>query len=141
MHKPIGLVAKDREDLSIVSSLLQDSLFFAFDVQHNKENNYFSIFLNRFVWESSDQLPPYMRVHTTLCCRQVVRVYTENIFFQDRSIHSLLSLSSSERKSENLDIHLVLAGNSILRLTVTDINIIIKDLGLCWQTNVHPRLG
>ena len=52
----IKLFAKSANDLNVISALCQDSIGTAQNIVRNKKDKSFSILINRFKWESSNQL-------------------------------------------------------------------------------------
>ncbi|MGG2475003.1 DUF2948 family protein, partial [Rhizobium sp. BR5] len=63
----LKLLALDTEDLSVISTHMQDSVFKLKDVAFEPKHGQFTLSANRFVWESTEKksLPPER-------CRSVV---------------------------------------------------------------------
>ena len=54
-ERPLRLMAVDTDDLQVVSSLVQDAVFPASEIQWLASQRRFAILLNRFRWEDVPQ--------------------------------------------------------------------------------------
>ena len=79
----IRLFFKSTKDLEVVSALCQDSVGTIENIRRNKKNKSFSILINRFKWESSNQLKenkgPPLRVECVLFFRWVLSVKSRRL--------------------------------------------------------------
>ena len=53
--KNLKLIARTKEDLSVVSAYLQDSIASVSDIANLKKNKIFIMQLNRFMWEDVEK--------------------------------------------------------------------------------------
>lgn len=147
------LMAKDAEDLSVVSAVLQDALAPLSEMRHLPEDRRFVMVLNRFRWERSDRVKKPapdagdasfadaddygdvdLRVHTGLCVDLVKAVRTRGI---DRSkpdqFLSLLALNLDGDK-----LNFVFAGGAVIQLEVDSLSLFLQDLDEAWPTQWRP---
>ena len=149
----IKLMAKDAEDLSVMSAVLQDALAPLSEMRHLPEDRRFVMVLNRFRWERSDRVKrpsPQagdasfadaddfgdvdQRVHTGLCVDLVKTVRSRGI---DRAkpdeFLSLLMLNADGDK-----LNLVFAGGAVIQLEVDSLSVFLQDLDEAWPTQWRP---
>ena len=56
--RPINLVARDGDDLAVISALVQDSVLVAGDLRYSKSKRRFALLINRFRWEDGASHAP-----------------------------------------------------------------------------------
>jgi hypothetical protein len=128
---PLNLGAFDEEDLKILSALVQDAVFPAVEMQWRAKERRFALLLNRFRWEDQGQTRHGAeRVQSVLSFATVTAVSSSGI---DRSEkETVLSLMAIEwhpgAEAPEGDIHLVLAGDGVIRLRVEAIEATLKDV-------------
>jgi len=54
-ERPLRLIARDAEDLRVISALVQDAVLTGVDLRHDPRRRRFSILLNRFRWEDQSR--------------------------------------------------------------------------------------
>ena len=127
---PLHLGALDAEDLQVVSSLAQDSVFPITEMTYARSQRRFALLINRFRWEDQGQgrhAPE--RVQSVLAFDLVQNVATNGIDRSDKdTILSLLSISFELGEDGAGDILLTLAGDGAIRLSVEAIEVTIKDV-------------
>jgi hypothetical protein len=149
----IKLMAKDAEDLSVMSAVLQDALAPLSEMRHLPEDRRFVMVLNRFRWERSDRVKKSapdagdasfadaddygdvdLRVHTGLCVDLVKAVRTRGI---DRSKpDQFLSLLTLSADGDNLNFFC--AGGAVIQLEVDKLSVFLQDLDEAWPTQWRP---
>jgi len=137
----VRLRAKDLDDLSVVGTLVQDSLVPIDDLQYLPDEAYFILALNRFCWETAEDGPPYARVHSGLRFDGVRRVAYRGIDRSDRGrFYSLLAVAYDRPEGAEAG-HVVLhfADGAAIRLTVSQLECRLKDLGDPWPTPNKPE--
>ncbi|MFC3614140.1 DUF2948 family protein [Lutimaribacter marinistellae] len=130
---PLNLGAEDAEDLEVVSSLVQDSVFPVTEIAWQPARRRFALLLNRFRWED---LPAAERgtrdperVQSLLVFDNVLAVASQGIDRADKDlILSLLSIGFDPDEEGAGSIHLVLAGDGVIRLSVEAIEARLKDV-------------
>ncbi|WP_299355305.1 DUF2948 family protein [uncultured Shimia sp.] len=131
--KPLNLGALDAEDLQIVSSLAQDAIFPASEMQWRASERRFALLLNRFRWE--DALAAERRgraaerVQSLLVVDQVLSVASQGVERGDAdTILSLLSVSFEPGEDGAGQVILTLAGDGAIRLSVEALEVTLKDV-------------
>ena len=130
-------MAKDGEDIAIVSGLVQDSLFPISDTRYDKSTQTFAIVLNRFCWEQAFDKPPYIRTHSILHFSNVTAVSSHDIDKSAGRIYDILSLIPSQNEKGQF-VHLTLAGGSVIRLKINAMQVTLKDVGDAWKSTSRP---
>ncbi len=74
--EPLKVRAEDQEDLTVISSHLQDAVFLQQDISHDKEKRELAILLNRVRWEltkgNDGSQSPVERVRSLLLIKDVL---------------------------------------------------------------------
>lgn len=149
----IKLMAKDAEDLSVMSAVLQDALAPLSEMKHLPEDRRFVMVLNRFRWERAERVKRAavqvgdasfadaddfsdvdQRIHAGLCVDLVKSVRTRGI---DRAkpdqFLSLLTMTADGNK-----LSLVFAGGAVIQLEVDSLSVFLRDLDEAWPTQWRP---
>ena len=137
----VRLRAKDIDDLSVIGTLVQDSLVPVDDLQYLPDEACFVVALNRFCWETAGEGPPYARVHAGLRFDGVRRVAYRGIDRSDRGrYYDLLAVAYDKPEgAETGQVVLQFAGDAAIRLTVSTLECRLKDLGEPWPTPNKPE--
>lgn len=136
----LSLHARDLEDLSVVSSMIQDAILPVGDFTFLRDEARFVLALNRFQWENAVGDGPYSRVHSGLRFEHVHSVQFRKIDKQNKKqILSLLAVAWAEGEDGDPDqVVLQFAGGAAVRLKVGELNCTLKDLGEPWPTQWKP---
>lgn len=116
----LKLLALDTEDLSVISTHMQDSVFKLKDVAFEAKQGQFTLSANRFVWESANKknLPPER-------CRSVV-------FLKRVSAVRSHGINRSDKEQ-------VLSGGGAIALDVECIEAQLTDVSGAWETAAKPH--
>lgn len=130
---PLNLGALDAEDLQILSALAQDAVFPATEMMWQAADRRFGILLNRFRWEDVDKAGQrgrnVERVQSVLVIGNVLKVASQGVDRKDKdTILSLLSVTYEAGEDGAGEIHLTLAGDGAIRLTVEALEVTLKDV-------------
>ena len=132
---PLNLGALDVEDLNVLSSLAQDSVFPASEMLWHRSGARFALLLNRVRWEDdgkSRHVPE--RVQSVLMFNTVQSVASQGVPKGDAdTILSLLSVTFEETDAPSGHIILTLAGDGAIRLSVEAIDATLKDVTRPYQ--------
>ena len=139
--KRLKLRASDKEDLSVISAVLQDAVIARDEMTFLKEESRFAFVANRFCWEDENRDIPlegnliYERVNCGICFDTVTAV-RQNGLNQTRKaqIISLLSIVATEGF-----IDLAFSAGITVRLQVEKILCHLQDLNEPWPTQRRPR--
>jgi hypothetical protein len=158
----LRLRARDKRDLQVIASVLQDALVAPSEISYLPEERRFVAILNRFRWETAlgapqvvaatagalddrerdarfaetaDQGRIYERVHSALCVDRVLAVRQRGIA-RDGTVRflELLTLAYEDR-----GIVLRFASGAEARLETRGILCHLEDLGEPWPTPWRPR--
>jgi hypothetical protein len=124
----LRLIARDPDDLAVVSALLQDAVLPMKETSWQPDANRFGMLVNRFRWEDKAQAEqgkrPYERVQSMLVIDCVQNVSSMGIDHTDKEqIISIMSVAYEDEK-----VTFTLAGDGALSLDVECLEITIKDV-------------
>jgi hypothetical protein len=141
MSARLKLMALDAEDLSVISSAVQDALVAVRDCAYFKDEKRFVLLVNRFRWEANPGIEAaHSRTHSALVFNDVGAVH-----------HHQVPLSEPDRVLELLtvicenpgSVTLRFAAGRAIRLEVGRIACHLEDVGEPWATPwkpAHPDL-
>ena len=127
---PLNLGALDAEDLSVISSLVQDAVFPASEMRWLKREGRFALLLNRMRWEDdgANRHAPE-RVQSVLMFSNVQNVASQGVPKGDAdTVLSLLNITFDETDAPSGHLTLTLAGDGAIRLTVEAMDVSLKDV-------------
>jgi hypothetical protein len=135
---PLNLGAQDKDDLAVISSLIQDSVFPVTEMKWNAAQNRFALLLNRFRWEDEEAARlrgrAFERVQSLLVVDNVQSVASQGIARDDKNmVHSLLSIAFEPGEDCAGVVLLTLAGDGAIRLNVEALEVTIKDVTRPYQ--------
>jgi len=131
----LRLRARELDDLSVVSALVQDALVPIGDVAFLESEHSFVLALNRFRWETNGSAGPRERVHSGLRFDRVRQVQFRGIDRRDRGqFLSLLAIAY-----DNGVVSLNFAGGGVIRLEVDALVCALEDLAEPWPALSTPR--
>lgn len=142
--KPLNLVARDADDLAVISALIQDAVLMAADLRYTKSKRRFALLINRFRWEDSTAQRPE-RVRSLLVFDDVTVVQGQGLDRTDPDIVlSLLSLGFAAGDDGTGAVTLTFAGDGALALGVEALEVSLKDvtrpyLAPSRKTPKHPE--
>ncbi|CUX22588.1 MULTISPECIES: DUF2948 family protein [Agrobacterium] len=138
----LKLLALDTEDLSVISTHMQDSVFKLKDVAFEPKHGQFTLSANRFVWESTEKknLPPE-RCRSVVFLKRVSAVRSQSLNLADREqVLSLLAMRFTPN-GEGPDglVELALSGGGTIALDVECIEAQLTDVSGAWETTTKPH--
>lgn len=154
MTGPLKIIARDAEDLTVVSACLQDALIPLNEMRYLPQERRFIMVANRFRWErasegktapqnptvdatfdSDEDFGELQRVNTGICIDRVLAVRSRGI---DQSkpdeFLSVLSLQFEDNK-----LSLLFAGGGVIQVDVEALALYMRDLGTAWPTQWQPE--
>jgi hypothetical protein len=153
MTPPLKVVARDAEDLAVVSACLQDALIPLNEMRYLPEERRFIMVANRFRWEravqereepapagdasfeSDEDFGALQRTNAGICIDRVLSVRSRNI---DRSRpDDFLSLLSVQLDGNKLSF--LFAGGGVIQVEVEALALYLSDLGKAWPTQWRPE--
>lgn len=134
----LRLVALDSEDLSIVSTHLQDAIVRVGDLAFLSHEHRFALMARRFDWECRDDEIPRRRL-TGLHFERVLRCRTRGI---DRgnpdAVLNLLAVTFVETDPPSGTVTLLFSEGGAIQLDVECVETQMKDLGPVWEAEGRP---
>jgi hypothetical protein len=155
------LKARDRDDLAVLSALLQDSLVAVKDMAWLAGAKRFVLVANRFRWEAASEPAPaataeeraeevqpgdaafaatpdrlYSRTFAGLCVERVERVQLRDLDLKQRD--RFLALLAVALEEDGKSLRLTFANGSEIRLQVARLSVLLEDLGESWPTQWRP---
>ncbi|MBJ3763850.1 DUF2948 family protein [Maribius pontilimi] len=125
---PLRLMAMDAEDLQVISSLTQDSVFPITEMTWQRSQRRFALLLNRFRWEDSASRRAE-RVRALLTIEDVQAVKTQGIDRKDADlVLSLLSITLEPGEDGTGRVILWLAGDGAIAVDVEALEVTLRDV-------------
>ena len=131
MTEPVRLRARDLDDLTVISALLQDSLVPLGDMAYIKEERRFVMAVNRYRWEDK---AAQTRTHALVSFSNVDGVQSQGL---DRSrlnhIYAMMSLGYADGMA-----FAEFSGGGRLRLRAESLDCLLEDVGEPWPAGQEP---
>ncbi len=130
---PLALMAQDADDLTVISSLVQDSILPVTEISYDMRHRQLALLLNRFRWEDADQARredrPYERVRAVLLISDVQRVLSDGIDKSDPDlVLELLALTWQPGEDGTGRLLLEFAGDGTLAVQAECLNLELRDV-------------
>lgn len=130
---PLNLVARDADDLGVLSALVQDAVLTGADLTWQRPKRRFACLINRFRWEDAEAAQaakrPYERVRSLLVIEDALVVRSQGIDRKDPdTVLSILSLRWEPAEDGTGRIVLVLAGDGAVMVEVEAIEVTLYDV-------------
>ena len=126
--RPLNLVARDADDLAVISALVQDAVLTAADVRWDKSKRRFAVLINRFRWEDGTAVAPE-RVRSLLVLEDVTVAQGQGVDRKDPDlVLSLLSLGFVPAEDGTGAVTLTFAGDGVLAIGVEALDVSLKDV-------------
>ena len=139
--QPLKLIALDPDDISVVSTHLQDAVVKVADVVWLPSEHRLVIGMNRFDWEACGcDDPCYKRRRTALRFDRVMAVQCRNVDCKAKdTVLNLLAVEYDETDAPAGTVTLIFSGGAALRLEVECLECELTDLGPTWDVKARPE--
>ena len=140
--KNLKLIARTKEDLSVVSAYLQDSIASVSDIANLKKNKIFIMQLNRFMWEDVEKgvFRKNKRIRTILKFENVLKILSKNINqLSKNKFLDFLAIETNVTPDNNYEMKIIFAGDSIIKVISEVIEVTLDDQGEAWDTKSKPK--
>ena len=132
-EKALNIGAFDTSDLEIVSSLIQDSILPASEIQWHPNSSKLALLVNRFRWEDKDielsQGKTVERVQSLLMISHVKSVSSSGFSPKQKDkVLSILSISFDGDDGGFGNVLIILSGNGGIRVGVDALEINLRDV-------------
>lgn len=132
VDRPLALMARDAEDLQVISALAQDAVFPASEMRWTPADRRFAILLNRFRWEDAAKAAgrrDFERVQAILLIEDVMAVRSQGVPKGDAdTILSLLALEFRPGPDGTGEVVMTLAGDGVISCSVEALEIVLRDV-------------
>ncbi len=137
---PLKFVVLDEEDLEVVSAHVQDAVVKVADVIWRPQEKRLVIGLNRFDWESAQDLhPDYRRRRSALRFERVLTCKCRSVNPAGKdAVLNLLAVEFEEADAPAGAVTLTFSGGAALRLEVECLEAELADLGPVWTATRCP---
>ncbi len=130
---PLRLIARDAEDLQVLSALVQDAVFPGSEMQFTKRDRRFAILLNRFRWEDAPgataRARDFERVQAVMLISDVLSVRSQGVPKGDAdTVLSVLSVTFEPGEEGAGEVMITLAGDGAIALQVEALEVMLKDV-------------
>tara|TARA_Y100000590_G_C15654876_1_gene990233 strand:- start:221 stop:670 length:450 start_codon:yes stop_codon:yes gene_type:complete len=138
----LRLLAKNQEDLKIMSAYSQDSIVIVKDITFLKKNRIFIMIINRFMWEDIEKgiNRQNKRIRCALKFDGVLKAKSKKI--NQSNINKkleCLAIECNELSNKNVEINFFFAGGGIITLISEFIEVVMHDLGKPWYVKHIPK--
>ena len=133
----VKLRIADKDDLTVLSALLQDATVLIGDMAHDPEKEQFLMVVARYLENDEGRRRRLMGINID----GVTRIRRKGFSLKDKEdVLNLLALTSdSNAPPDNTIIEIVFSGTAIIRLECRQIKVYAADLGEGWQTVFNPH--
>jgi hypothetical protein len=137
---PLKFIVLDEEDLEVMSAHVQDALVKVADVIWRPQEKRLVIGLNRFDWESAQDLhPDYRRRRSALRFERVLACKCKSVNPAGKdAVLNLLAVEFVETDAPAGVVTLIFSGGAVLRLDVECLEAELADLGPSWTVAGRP---
>ena len=137
----LRLMAKNQDDLKVISAYLQDSIVIVRDIVFLKKNMTFVMIVNRFMWEDVEKgvFRQNKRIRCAVKFEDVLKVKSKNINQKNKNkALEYLAIKFSSTRNEACEIKIFFAGDSIITIISEAIVVFMHDLGKPWNVKYIP---
>lgn len=136
--EPLRLAAHDREDLAVVSALLQDAVATLGDLAYLVPQRRFAAVFNRFRWEDKSKGAGH-RIRTAVNFRSILAVQTSGLTLNAKEqVVELLAIHTQDNDSGGARITMIFAGGGSIRLEAECVDCEINDISYPWRASARP---
>lgn len=131
------LKAVTYEEIDIISSLLQDSIFSIDAHAFSQENRCFFMLINRFCWETqnTESIEKYERTHSGLYIHNVNKIIGNMEIKKHKKEHFLNILAIYATGNE---VNIIFSENKHIIIETEKICVYLKDIEKRWSTKTAP---
>ncbi len=136
---PLKLLARDAEDLSVMSVHLQDAELKIADLVYLPRERRFAFAVDRFDWERRTLENKNCRRRTAVHFEDVTKVSSRGVPLDDKAAKlNLLALAFEPGEEPSGAVNLLIEGGGIIRVEVDCLEAALKDLGPTWDCGCCP---
>jgi len=128
----LKLIAKNQDDLRVISAYSQDSIVSVRDIIFLKKNRIFLMMINRFMWEDAEKgiFRENKRIRSAIKFEDIFDVKAKKINQKNKNKNlECLTIKCKKNLNENYEIKIFFSGDSIITLISEAIEVIMHDIG------------
>ena len=133
--RKLSLLARDVQDLAVISSMLQDAIVPVVDMVYLEREQSFILALNRFCWETPTDEAADKRVNAGLRFDRVQRVQFRKIDREHRERFAVLLSVAYDSGVVTMQF----SGDGAVRLEVSELLCALSDFDEAWPTIWRPE--
>ena len=146
MPKRLKLAAQDKDDLTVIASVLQDAVVLVGDMAYEPKRRRFALVASRFMWEAEEPARPSdasgqdWRVRCGVHFDGVLQVRTLKVPAKRKTWPlDLLTVECAEGEDGAATVDLIFAQGAQVRLDVECIDCHLQDLGEPYLAVARPK--
>ena len=128
----LKLIAKNQDDLRVISAYSQDSIVSVRDIIFLKKNKIFLIMINRFMWEDAEKgiFRENKRIRCAIKFEDILNAKAKKINQKNKNKNlECLAIKCNKILNENYEIKIFFSGDSIITLISEAIEVVMHDIG------------
>ena len=137
----LRLMAKNQDDLKVISAYLQDSIVIVRDIVFLKKNMTFIMIVNRFMWEDVEKgvFRQNKRIRCAVKFEEVLKVKSQNVNQRNKNKPlEYLAIECRLNFNKAYEINIFFSGDSIITIISDAIEVVMYDLGKPWEVKHIP---
>ena len=138
----LRLIAKDNDDLKVISAYLQDSIVLVRDMLFLQKSKTFLMMVNRFMWEDAEKgiFRNNKRIKSVVKFDNVIKVLSKNINQKHKDQPFIfLTIKTKNAKDQTKEVQIIFSGQALISIFVEEIDCLLDDLGKPWVVNKAPK--
>jgi len=142
VKKNLKLIGKNKEDLEIISSYIQDSIVSIGDMVFLEKNRIFLMIINRFMWENVEKKisKQIKRIRCAIKFEEVLKVKSKKIDQKNKNTTlECLAIKCNEILNKNYETIFFFSGQGVITLIAESIEVVLHDLGEAWNVKHIPK--
>ena len=142
VKKNLKLIGKNKDDLKIISTYIQDSIVTIRDIIFLEKNRIFLMIVNRFMWEDvgKRKSKQIKRIRSAIKFEEVLKVKSKKIDQKNKNTRlECLAIKCDEVLNKNYEIIFFFSGQGIITLISEAIEVALHDLGEAWNVKHIPK--
>jgi len=137
--RPVKLLARSAEDLTVLSALLQDAVGKAKDFAFLAKSRRFVFVVNRYRWEDGSGSGAGERVQTGVTIENALKVRTRGVKPGADTPVELLGFAWAAGEDGTGALHILFAGGGEIAIEAEALDVALADITRPWTASARPR--
>ncbi len=139
-EKPMRLMARSVEDLTVLAALLQDAVGKASDFAYLPKQRRFAFVVNRYRWErEAPERGPGQRVQTGVSIETAMNVRARGVKPGSDEAVEILDLAWAAGEDSAGSLHILCAGGGEFAVEAEALEVRLDDITRPWDAAARPR--